>query len=357
MAQKNKIELIINTPSIGNSGGVANFYRNLEPHFGDNVLLNEVTFSGDRKPSPLQQIGLFIKFIFILLKNPKADVLINPSFNFKAVRRDKVYIQLAKLLGRDIFVFWHGWSKSYWASLKDKSGKGFKKSFNYPKRQFVLASEFIDNLREIGITGDVQLATTCVDNRLLSGAEKLGGIQPKSSIQKLLFISRIEEEKGVFETVDAFVQIRKSHSNLELNIAGTGGADAKLRAYIESNQIKGVNLLGYVRNEDKLKCYLENDALVFPTYHGEGMPLTLLESLSFGLVIFTTDVGGIKDFFNPNMGSFVQPKSSNSVVRAISPFLENPQKVHDTSKFNYAYAIEKYQAKDVAARLLRNILA
>lgn len=356
MPEKESIDLIINTPHIGNSGGVANFYRNLAPHFGANILLNEVTYPNDQKPSPLQQIGLFIKFIGLLRKHKSAKVLLNPSFNFKSARRDNIYIRIAKLYNREVHIFWHGWDKQFYEALSLKDGKGFTEVYNYPSTQFVLASEFKDQLANLGVSSEVELATTCVDNSLIEGAQELGGIQPKTQIKKLLFISRIEKVKGIFETVDAFAQLQQKHPDIELNIAGTGGAFEELQAYIKGENIQNINLLGYVRNEEKLKCYLENDALVFPTYHGEGMPLTLLESLSFGLVIITTDIGGIKDFFNDKMGALVEPQSVDSVVKALTPLMENPESVEEISKFNFHYAIEKYQAKDVAKRLVERIL-
>jgi glycogen synthase len=83
----------------------------------------------------------------------------------------------------------------------------------------------------------------------------------------LLFVGRIEENKGVFDVLQMFVQLRKSgFSNLKLEICGAGSSLADVKRYVENHNLGDfVSLSGQLNRYDLLKAYERSSIVLVPT--------------------------------------------------------------------------------------------
>ena len=64
---------------------------------------------------------------------------------------------------------------------------------------------------------------------------------------------------------------------------------------------------------------MEADAFVFPTYHREGLPYALLESMAAGAIPVTCPVGAIPDVMQDRRhGLFVEPRDPAGLADAIA---------------------------------------
>lgn len=124
-------------------------------------------------------------------------------------------------------------------------------------------------------------------------------LSSQNSNFNLIFLSRIEEKKGLELLFDALAKLQ---IEWKLTIAGSGepGYINSLKNKSEqlniSNQIYWV---GQVKNEDKFKLIAENDLLVLASYN-ENFANVVIESLSVGTaVLLSTEVG---------LASYVQEK-------------------------------------------------
>ena len=71
--------------------------------------------------------------------------------------------------------------------------------------------------------------------------------------------------------------------------------------------------------ERKTRLLGEAHALLFPTYHREGLPYALLEGMAAGLVPITTRVGAIPDVVTEGVhGVFVRARDAQAVAQAIA---------------------------------------
>ena len=103
-------------------------------------------------------------------------------------------------------------------------------------------------------------------------------------------------DKGILIALRTFELANKEFNNLLLTIAGDGPDLEYAKQYIIDNNIKNVQFIGRVDGDEKINALKSSDIYLFPSYT-EGMPISLLEAMLFGNVIITSDVGGIKDFF------------------------------------------------------------
>ena len=345
-------KILINTPRIDSLGGVSNHYLGLKPYFTKNVKYNEFT-SGNylkRKYGSFSKIlrPLFfsfelIKFIMLIFINKKPNILLNPSFNKGSLKRDLIFLKISKLFNCKVFVFIHGWDYDYSNSI-DYLDNNWKSVDSF----FVLAHEFKINLINYGIKVPINIVTTKVDDKLIDGIH----LTTKTNIKSLLFLARIEEKKGVLIALECFKMLKTKHNNLTLTIVGSGTALNKAKEIVNNNEIKGVHFTGALHGEELRNQFLKTDLYIFPTYHGEGLPTTVLEAMAFGLPIVSRGVGGLKDIFiNNKMGFITDSMDAKVFAELIDTFISDKELVKKVSLFNKYYAKNNFMASSVAPKL------
>ena len=218
----------------------------------------------------------------------------------------------------------------------------------------VLAQEFKDCLLKYDYKGKVFLGSTTIDDQILNyepEESKESEVDKEEQIA-LLFLARVERNKGVYEAIESFHRLQTRHNNLVLNIAGVGGELENAKSFVSEKGISNVNFTGWISGETKSDLLYQSDIYLLPTYHGEGMPNSILEAMACGLTVLTTDVGGIKDFFDPDhMGRIIKPKSPDDLVEKLEEIIESPELMTEISNYNSQYAREHYAPVRVANKL------
>lgn len=108
----------------------------------------------------------------------------------------------------------------------------------------------------------------------------------------IINVSSFKPAKDHITLLKVYNEFHKKHKNSELWLLGDGSLKGEILDYIDKNDIVGVNLFGNVSN---VYDYLLKADMFLLTSIYEGLPLCLLEALSVGLPIVSTNVGGIPD--------------------------------------------------------------
>lgn len=126
----------------------------------------------------------------------------------------------------------------------------------------------------------------------------------KKENENFIFInvSSFKPAKDHITLLKAYKEFHKMHKNSELWLLGDGDLRTNIMEYIKNNSIEGVTLYGNVSN---VYDYLLKADVFLLTSLYEGLPLCLLEALSVGLPIVSTNVGGICDIIENNYNGFL----------------------------------------------------
>ena len=124
----------------------------------------------------------------------------------------------------------------------------------------------------------------------LSGKTKIIKENNKKFI--IINVSSFKPAKDHITLLKVYNEFHKKHKNSELWLLGDGSLKGEILDYIDKNNIVGVTLFGNVPN---VYDYLLKADIFLLTSIYEGLPLCLLEALSVGLPIVSTNVGGIPD--------------------------------------------------------------
>ena len=345
------MKILVNTPSMNLLGGVANHYDGLRAFWTEKVQYNTI---GKRNKNGN---GIFwlpwdiLKFIFKLHFFRPDVVLLNPSLGKSALTRDFIFLKIAKLFGKRVIIFMHGFNLDY-AKTIDKEWA--KRNFNKASMIFVLANQFKDIMQGWGVAAPIRLTTTKVDDALL---ENFNPEKDKTFNNKnILFLSRVEKAKGVYEAVDAFAILKPKVKDLTLTFVGDGSELEPLKKYVQKKGLIDIRFTGRLQGEALKNEYKNALLLLLLTTHGEGMPTVVLEAMAFGLPIFTRRVGGLADFFeNGKMGYITDSLDPKDFAEAMIPYLENIEQTKKVSQYNAKYAKEHFMASSVAKQIENTI--
>ncbi len=350
--------VVITLPSLADPGGVTEYYNTILPVLYESDKLNIYPLEIGRthgRGKRFYHITDQIRFLKFLLTMKPDLVHINPSLNFKSFVRDGIFIYWARLCNIPVVVFFHGWDIQFEGKLKKQFKFFFDSTYKKAGAFIVLASVFKNALKTLGVPAQVHLLTTTLNPCLMKNfsiEKKIIRMKQSGSV-KLLFLSRIEREKGVFETVDAFSMLLEEHPTLKLSIAGNGGALQALKKYISGLGLSNrIALLGDIRGNRKKELLASHDLYCMPTYHPEGMPLSVIEAMASGMPLITRPVGGITDFFQEGkMGYLCRSIAPEEVAACIRKLLLNKEAMYTMAEYNHHYATHHFAAGKVALKI------
>ena len=339
------MKILINTPDTSILGGVANHYKGLQPFWSKKVKYN---FVGGRKSIPGFIILIFdyFKFIFLCALGKYNVVLLNPSLGKTALKRDALFLKIAKSFNIKTVVFFHGWSELMVNELNNNSKK-FSETFNKTDKIIVLAKSFKRDLINWGITQPIYLATTKVNDQLV----KDFNLENKSVTTNILFLTRIEVYKGVFIALEAYKMVKAVYPNVTLTIAGNGSKIEVAKEFVKKNKLEDVKFLGNITGVSLIKTFSQASVYILPS-HSEGMPTSVLEAMAFGLPVISRPVGGLVDFFEEDkMGYLIESLEPEAYANSIIDLIKNPEKGQEMSKYNHDYAKKHFMASKVALEI------
>jgi len=287
-------------PSPGSKGGVANYYSIIR----DNILIPYEYFYRGVKV----QDSKFSRFIFLFsalfdyirffmkLKTGRYPVVIlNTSFGRTGLWRDSLFIKIIRKFQLKYVVFFRGIDEKVFELVKRKYLRQFRETFLRADKIIVLADSLKEQLVNLGYTKEIIVETTVIDTDLLSevSPEQIAAKQ-NAPLTNLLFLSRIEKSKGIYELVRAFLLLTEKYPGIKLRICGKGREKENIKRMVAGND--SIHFAGHVEGMTKIEEYSSGQLFLLPSYH-EGLPNSILEAMAFGMVVITTSVGGIPGIF------------------------------------------------------------
>lgn len=140
----------------------------------------------------------------------------------------------------------------------------------------------------------------------------------------LLFMGLLVKEKGIYDLLDVIAVHHEELSHLiKLHIGGNGDVASLLR-YIKEHELNDCVIYeGWVSGEKKSRLLSQCDIYVLPSYI-EGLPLSILEAMSYGCPIMATEVGGIPEIvWNGKNGFLIKPGDKNGMYDRLSRLIQD----------------------------------
>lgn len=170
---------------------------------------------------------------------------------------------------------------------------------------------------------------------------KKKGITPNNYI---LAVARFVPEKGLHDLLDAFMSLK---GDFQLVIAGDADHETAYSRDLKSKAMydERVILTGYIKGEDLNQIFSHTRLFVMPSYH-EGLPIALLEAMSYGLSVLVSDIPANKEV-NLTPERYFKCGDITELREKLLPLFEKGLSVNEIKEYRLLIS-EKYNWQKIA---------
>ncbi len=256
---------------------------------------------------------------------------------------------LPRLFGKRVVVTIHGldWARAKWgkfASWYIKSGE--KNAVRYADEIIVLSKGVQNYFRETYGRDTVFIPNGVVRPQKVDAAEitKRWGLEKGSYV---LFLGRLVPEKGVHYLVEAWKDIK---TDKKLVIAGGSSDTQDYMDRLKALAGKDVIFTGFQQGQVLQELYSNAYVYVLPS-DLEGMPLSLLEAMSYGNCCVVSDIEECTQVVDDHAVIFEKGNVS-ALLKALQDLIDHPDKTARYQAEAADFICEKYSWDDVVRRTL-----
>jgi phosphatidylinositol alpha-mannosyltransferase len=226
-----------------------------------------------------------------------------------------------------------GFSPSYWVG--QRWGSHLARKLNGRIAVSGAARHFINRY----FPGDYRIIPNGVDVETYANAEPRD--EMRDGTLTILFIGRLEERKGLIHLLRAYHRLRKRHVDARLLVLGAGPKMREYRRFVGLRQIRDVEFLGRVSDEEKARYLASADIFCAPSTGQESFGIVLLEAMAAGVPIVASDIHGYKQVVQRNVqGLLVEPRNHKQLAAALYALARDPELRNEMGEAGRARAPE-----------------
>jgi len=173
-----------------------------------------------------------------------------------------------------------------------------------------------------------------------------GAAERAQTIFFLAVLDQFHSYKGLDDLLAAVAALRTRLPGVRLVVGGAGSALAAYRAEAGRLGIADItDFAGFIRDEDLPRYYQDAAVFCLPSTSSvqEGFGLVLLEALSCGTPVVTTDaVGMAPEIEDAGAGIVVPPRNFAELASALEAMLADPSRREDASRNARQLVLEKF---------------
>ncbi len=302
-------------PAHGEALAIADVANSLENKILLNTNHSQLNyFKGFRLFNALQDIFLMLKFFGLLWR---IDVVyISLKRSFWGGLKDIYFINIAKFFNKRVVAHVHGGSfEEYYTALAKRHRLRVKKAINKINKIIVLSDFSKRQFLKICPAEKIIV----INNYIRKIDYRRKKINKNDSL-KILYLSHVVEEKGIFSFLSLADAAFKNKKNWEFDIYGYFSVADKNKF---KKMIAALPNTAYLKELTKNKTAVlqKYDILIFPSRLKEGQPLVILEAMSSGVTVLANSIGGVPDIIKNGVTGFLV-KNNN-----ISEYLRRIKKI------------------------------
>ena len=258
---------------------------------------------------------------FIAITNMKKAIRRNDIIHIHMSKngsfyRKALFVKEAKKQHKKIIIHIHSSQFMQFYNTSNKYAKKYIRSILNKADKVIVLSEFWYNTFDEIVSKEKLVV-------LPNGITRTQYYDKEYDDQNILFLGRLTELKGIYDLMLAFNIVLGAYPHAHLYIGGKGEDDNCKTKCEELDITNRVSFCGWVSGDKKEKLLQQCSIFVLPSYT-EGMPVSLLEAMSFGCSCIATNVGGVPDIIEDKVnGLLVRPGKPDELSSAISELLSD----------------------------------
>lgn len=286
-----------------------------------------------------------LKYLWLLLlRNP--DIVYMPVAQDRlAFLRDSLFLIPARLLRKKVIIHLHG---GYFATFYRSASAPMKSLIRYclgrSARAIVLGTSLKSMFEGILPVERIRI----IPNGIPDSFRDVRNNPSNGHRRTILFLSTLLKEKGVLDVLNALPTIANLVPDVRAVFAGEwyrAEDERAAREIVRDHKLESrVEFIGPVSPPRKFEVAREADVFVMPTcYKYEGHPYVILEAMSAGLPVVSTNVGCIPEtVINDVTGFIVETGNGEELARRVASLLTDDDLRSRMGQASRARFLERY---------------
>lgn len=279
----------------------------------------------------------YVRFLVIIITE-RIEVIYIHMGSDASFYRKSLFIIISRLLHKKIIIHMHN---GYFIRFYDNSNKVIKKFIKHicsKASNIIVLSQGWKAFYETFIPAD--------KIRVIQNSVELIEPNPYKNEEKfILFMGKLDEKKGIYDLFNVIPDIIVKFSEIKLVLAGDGDTK-KIKQYVNNLGISDyLDFTGWVGSVEKHKLFSQTGIFVLPSY-AEGLPMSVIEAMAYGIPVITTDVGGLPEVIENGVdGIIIKPGDRDALRDNILKLLNNADYRRKLSNNGYNRIGKEFNSK------------
>ena len=173
---------------------------------------------------------------------------------------------------------------------------------------------------------------------------------PGSREERIVFVGRQEPRKGLQVLLRAWPEIHR-RTGTRLRVIGADPLAVRLLFARLRVRDEGVDVLGFLSQDDLTAELLRAKALVAPSLGGESFGMVLTRAFACATPVVASDISGYRGVMEPEAGRLVPPDDPGALANAVTELLADEPVREGLGRAARVIAEERYSWDTIARRL------
>ena len=163
-----------------------------------------------------------------------------------------------------------------------------------------------------------------------------------------LMIARLLKDKGISEFLSAAKTLKSEFNDVDFLLLGHEDKSKNAVPIIEITKLDREGVISYHGFVDDVRDFLVSCAVfVLPSYH-EGLPRSVLEAMSIGRPIITTNVPGCRETVVDGINGWLVPKGDSvALAEKMRWFIDKSFEINKMGLVSRKIAAEKFDVRKI----------
>jgi len=173
---------------------------------------------------------------------------------------------------------------------------------------------------------------------------------PASREDRIVFVGRQEPRKGLQVLLRAWPEIHR-RTGMRLRVIGADPLAVRLLFARLRVRDEGVDVLGFLSQDDLTDELLRAKALVAPSLGGESFGMVLTRAFACATPVVASDISGYRGVMEPEAGRLVPPDDPAALAAGVADLLSDEPRRQELGGAARVIAEERYSWDGIAKRL------
>ncbi|MCM1141016.1 MAG: glycosyltransferase family 4 protein [Muribaculum sp.] len=284
----------------------------------------------------------YAKILSFLLSRRYEGVHLHMTHRGSTVRKG-IIAYTASLLRIKYIVHLHLEYKPFYESLPSFARKIVRGIFKKSSCNIMLNEDMARGIKEISPGCKIEV----ISNGVVCHDSNKYNIHARY----ILFLGVLTKRKGIYDTLECISLLdQRLPEDVKWMLCGSGNLEDISHVIEKYGIAHRVAHLGWITDKEKEEIFRESAISILPSYR-EGLPMSILETMAFGIPNISTNISGIPSIIeNGYNGLLISPGDVEGLAQAILQLLSDNDRRILMSKNAYETSKTKFSLSEMIRR-------